>query len=106
VTKAFGYLLLGILIVGALISLALLTWVWIRSENDPKESKPASIVSSQAVWKEEAGLALVDGRLADVETKGLEVKSWGLESLWVAYPAQSGKVVSSISTTSSLAACA
>jgi hypothetical protein len=64
VSKAFGFVLLGGLVLIVLLSLALLTWVWIRSSNEPQKSTSVTPKAGLVVRAEESAVALVDSRLA------------------------------------------
>ncbi len=70
-SKTFGIVLLGGLAFVIVLSLALLTWVWIRSANEPKDNKVTPTKTGQVIWAEQSDLQLVDARLAGQPTVGV-----------------------------------
>lgn len=83
-SKAFGFVLLGGLVLVILLSLGLLTWAWISSSNDTKTPTPTP-KAGLVVKAEESAVALVDGRLAEAESLASSTKDY---SFAVNFPAE------------------
>lgn len=103
-SKAFGFVLLGGLVLVILLSLGLLTWAWISSSNDTKNPTPTP-KAGLVVRAEESAVALVDSRLAGTESLASSAKDY---SFTVNFPAETaGSVTGLVAVADNLAvACA
>ncbi len=90
-SKVFGLVLLGGLALIVLVSLALLTWVWIRSANElptkPTPTKSAYIIKPEVV---ENALVVVRGHGSGVAGRGLEVEDYAFRDIWAVSYQSSG----------------